>query len=98
MLWKVALHSGRLHPDFIRDQLTERQLYEIAWYFEDSPFGYEIDHLMLARVICSMSGGNEIDFMPKIQPEQTDEELVAGMPGLSSFMNQQGIEIDNERD
>jgi len=97
MLWKLAIHGGHLHPDFIRDKLTERQLYEIAWYFEDSPFGYEIDHLMMARIITAFAGGNPQDYMPKMQSEMTPEEQVSSMPGLGEFMGQQGIEIEDER-
>jgi hypothetical protein len=98
MLWKVAIHSGRLHPDFIRDELTEKQLYEIAWYYEVSPFGYEIDHLMMSRLICAMAGGKEADYMPTLQSDPTEEEQVASMPGLSDYMGQYGIELNNERD
>ena len=97
MLWKVAIHGGHIHPDFIRGKLTERQLYEIAWYFEENPFGHEIDHMMIARLISAWAGGRESDYMPRLQEEPTLEDRANSMPGLGQFMNQYGIEVEDER-
>ena len=96
MLWKVAIHGGHLHPDFIRNRLTDKQLHEIAWYYEIYPFGHEIDHLMLARVVCSMAGGKPEDYIPKMAQPETPEEMAAGMPGMSSFLADNDIYIEQE--
>jgi len=92
MLWKIAIHGGHLHPDFIRDKLTERQLHEIAWYYNRHPFGCEIDHIMIARVIASLVGGKPEDYMPKFAEELTTENMVSSMSGLSQFLADNEIE------
>jgi hypothetical protein len=97
MLWKIAIHAGLLHPDFVRDKLSEKQLYEIAWYFEQSPFGYEIDHLMLARICCSMAGGDEEKWMPSIEHEVSKNQFLSSLPGAMEFITEQGIVLDDER-
>lgn len=97
MLWKLAIHGGHLHPDFIRDKLTEKQLYEVAWYFEESPFGHEIDHLMMARMITAWAGGKESDYLPRLQSESGKEVFTDMIPGLGKYMFDRGIEIEDER-
>jgi hypothetical protein len=92
MLWKVAIHGGHLHPDFIRGKLTDKQLHEIAWYYELHPFGHEINHTMMAMMIASFAGGKPEDYMPKINTPQTTDELMAGMGGLSKFLLDQDID------
>ena len=93
MLWRLALHSGFLHPDFIRDRLTEKQLYEIGWYWELHPFGHDIDHLMLAKIVTSMAGGNPMDYMPIIEEPLEGEEQIQMFPGAVDYAQSQGIEI-----
>jgi hypothetical protein len=96
MLWKVAIHGGHLHPDFIREKLTDRQLHEIAWYYEMHPFGHDIDHMMLARVICSMAGGQPEDYIPKLQQPQTPEDMASSMPGMGAFLAENDIFVEEE--
>jgi len=94
MLWKIALHGGHLHPDFIRHKLNDRQIHEIAWYYNTYPFGHEIDHMMLARVITSFVGGKPEDYMPKFREPQTEEQFISGMSGLTEFLADNDIEDD----
>lgn len=92
MLWKIAIHGGHLHPDFIRDKLTERQIYEVAWYYNSHPFGFEIDHMMLARIVASLAGGKPEDYLPRFVEEWTEENMVSNMSGLSQFLMDNDIE------
>ena len=96
MLWRLALHSGFLHPDFLRDKLTDRQLHEISWYWERHPFGHEIDHIMLAKIVCAFAGGDPTDYIP--QAMQGEAEIHPGMfPGIEQFAEQEGIDLgDNQ--
>jgi len=96
MLWKIAIHGGHIHPDFIRDKLTDRQLHEIAWYFEMHPFGHDVDHYMLAKIVCSMTGGSPSEHVPKIQREKDASEIAASMPGMSQFMSENDIYVEEE--
>jgi len=96
MLWKIAIHAGHLHPDFIRHRLTDKQIHEIAWYFEMHPFGHDIDHSMIAQLTAGMVGGKADDYMPKITKPMTTDDMISGMAGLSMFMSEHGIE--NEED
>jgi len=95
MLWRLALHSGFLHPDFLRDRLTVKQLYEISWYWERHPFGHEIDHMMLAKIVCAFAGGVVDDYIPKAS---TESEFHPGMfSGLEQFADQEGIDLGNNQ-
>jgi hypothetical protein len=94
MLWKIAIHGGHLHPDFIRDKLTDRQLHEIAWYHHIHPFGHDIDHLMFSRIIASFAGGKPEDYMPKLKDEATVDSIIGGMTGISEFMADNDIEAE----
>lgn len=96
MLWRVAIHGGHIHPDFIRDRLTDKQLHEISWYFEHHPYGHDIDHMMMSRIVCSMAGGKPEDYMPSFDGGRaTDaESLVPKMAGLAAFIKQNDLEIE----
>jgi hypothetical protein len=96
MLWKIAIHGGHLHPDFIRGKLTDKQIHEIAWYYELYPFGHDIDHSMFAMMISSLAGGKPVDYMPKISKPMTTDEMISGMAGLSGFMSDQDINLEEE--
>ncbi len=94
MLWRVAMHGGHIHPDFIRDKITDKQLHELAWYFERHPFGHDINHMMMSQMVCSMAGGKPEDYMPSVgsTAATTAEELMPRMPGLGAFMAQNNLE------
>ncbi len=96
MLWRVAIHGGHIHPDFIRDRLTDKQLHELSWYFTHHPFGHDIDHMMMSRIVCSMAGGKPEDYMPVLsKPAATSAgDLMPSMPGLSSFIAQNNLELE----
>jgi len=87
-----------MHPDFIRDKITDRQLHEIAWYYTLYPFGSEIDHLMMARICTSMAGGKPDDYLPKFKQEQTTDDLIANMSGMQDFLLQHDIDHEIEVD
>lgn len=76
---------GLLHPDFVYDLLTEKQLMEIGWYYERHPFGHDVDHMMQARIAASMSGEPEPKLMPMVKRELTLEQQMAQFPGLAEF-------------
>lgn len=95
MLWRVAIHGGHLHPDFIRGRLTDKQLHEIAWYFERYPFGHDIDHVMFAKIVCSMGGGKVTDHIPRVDTPQSPDQFFAGMSGLNEFISQNNIETED---
>ena len=72
--------------------ITERQLHEIAWYFEESPFGHDIDHMMLARVASQFGGRKERELMPHFEPVvdftgMTDEEILKHFPGVEGVVH-----------
>jgi len=96
MLWRIAMFGGHLHPDFIRDKLTDKQLHEIAWYFERHPFGHDIDHVMLSRVVASMGGGKPEEFMPVVQSSkpQSQEDMISSFSGLGKFMRENNLESE----
>ncbi len=96
MLWRVAIHGGHIHPDFIRNQITDRQLHELSWYFEHHPFGHDIDHMMISRVVCSMAGGNPEDYMPVLSKPSSGSaaDMLPVMPGLAGFIAKNDLEIE----
>lgn len=98
MLWRVAIHGGHLHPDFIRDRLTDKQLHEVAWYFQRHPFGHDIDHIMMAKIVCSMGGGKIIDHIPKTDQPGSESDFISNMSGLSEYLKEQGIEEEYDGD
>lgn len=75
------LFNKLLHPDYIRDKLTVKQLREIAWIWSDAPFGHDIDHSMMAKVAASLGGGSPADLMPRVtEPlDLSDPEQAVGM-------------------
>ena len=94
------MHGGHLHPDFIRDKLTDKQLHELAWYFERHPFGHDIDHVMYSRIVAAFGGGKPDEFMPKVSSsrEKTLDEQVGGFAGLRAFMAEQELEVKDGDD
>lgn len=83
-----------LHPDFVYAVLTEKQLYEIGWYYERMPFGHDVDHMMQARIAASMSGQPESQLMPMVKRELDYDTMKSQFPGLKEFM--EGINGDHQ--
>jgi hypothetical protein len=54
--------------------IDERDLCEWQCYFELYPFGEDVGHLMLARIMSAFSGKNEQQYMPRIQEDEDIEE------------------------
>ena len=80
------MFNRMLHPDFVYAVLTEKQIYEIGWYFERMPFGHDVDHLMQARIAAAFSGEPESKCMPKVKLELEYEEMKSQFPGLKEYM------------
>lgn len=86
----MAIHSGFLHPDFIRDRFTEEQIMQVYWYWQEYPFGHEVDHFMAAMNVSAMVGGDPASYMPRCR----DNEFDIGMfGGLDQYAEKEGIEI-----
>ena len=97
MLWRIAVHGGHLHPDFIRGRLTDKQLHEAAWYFERHPYGHDVDHMMMSKVVCSMAGGKPEDYMPSVNSTAATsaDQLAMKLPGLQEYMRENDLEMEN---
>jgi hypothetical protein len=76
--------------------LNDRQIHEIAWYYELYPFGHEVDHSMYSKIVASMAGGKPDDYMPQVRRETTMDDMVAGMAGLAEFTADHSIELKED--
>jgi hypothetical protein len=82
MAWRVTIYNRLIHPDFLFQVITPRQWAELCWYYEFAPFGHDVDHLMMARVISALDGKSESEYMPRLRKPMTEEDVLAMFPGL----------------
>jgi hypothetical protein len=69
----LCLALGVRHPNDL--QLTEWELLEWMAYFQQAPFGDDVNHLMAARIISAWSGKSERTHMPRVN-DNVDPDLV----------------------
>lgn len=83
--FRLCLALGLLHPDYLLNSLTSRQLAEWMAYYAVDPFGDQRGDLQAGIIAATVSnrwrGKNEapakpVDFMPYIEkPQQSAEEI-----------------------
>lgn len=56
--------------------MTEVELAEWDAYFEVQPFGEDVQHLMLARIMGMISGKQPMQHMPRV-PSDIDPDMAA---------------------
>jgi hypothetical protein len=69
------LALGVKHPSELN--LSTWQIAEWDAYFELHPFGPDIDHFMLARIIAMVAGKNPAAYMPKVGETADPDEAMA---------------------
>ena len=60
------------HPNSL--DLTDWELMEWWAYFETTPFGEDVGHMMQARMIAAWAGKNERAYMPTVH-DNSDPDL-----------------------
>jgi hypothetical protein len=70
----LCLALGVEHPNKL--DLTAWEFTEWLAYFETTPFGEDVGHLMSARMIAAWGGKNERLYMPTVH-EPVDQDFAA---------------------
>ena len=63
-LFRLCLALGVEHPN--RLTLTNAEVMEWWAYFTQHPFGDDVGHSMLAKIMCMFAGKNASTYMPRI--------------------------------
>ncbi len=85
MAFSLCLALKVLHPDVLKEMLTEEQFQDWVKYYKFRPFGHWVDTTMQAQMIAAW-GGKIDDALPRVvEPinfdEMEDEEKVSLLPG-----------------
>lgn len=93
----MCLALGELHPDYLLEKLTSRQIVEWQAWFLEHPFGDDLRDYMTAQltsIVCNLVASKEshrtrpTDFMPyyrkaEMNPDQMKHVLRGVLSGLN---------------